>query len=156
MSRVVLFRLGMLLVLAIALSSGREFCFHNLNYQVSFAAGQTDRSYAHSLVRHQLAGWGAPALLRLKWVLALGFSALMGALTFLTGRVLFANRLDRVILLGYVLIGAVALLLHFSAHWLPFTASAGVKLLHLLQYPMPLVFLIIASFLPGEARAEGS
>lgn len=154
MSRTVLFRLGVLLVLAITLSSLREFCFHNLNYQVSFAAGQTDRSYAHSLVRHYLEGWGMPALLRLKWVLALGFAALMGLLTFLTGRVLFGKRLDRIILLGYLLIGAVALLLHVSAHWLPFTASAGVKLLHLLQYPMPLVFLIIASFLPGQGDAS--
>ena len=154
MSRAVLLRLGVLLVLAITLSSGREFCFHNLNYQVSFAAGQTDRSYAHSLVQNQLEGWGLQALLRLKWALALVFAALMGTLTFLTGRVLFADRLDRLILLGYLLIGAVALLLHFSARWLPFTASAGVKLLHLLQYPMPLVFLIIASFLPREARTE--
>mgnify|MGYP001009917820 FL=1 len=150
MSRTALFRLGVLLGLAIALSSVREFCFHNLNYQLSFAAGQTDRSYAHSLVRHQLEGWGLPALLRLKWMLALGFVALMGLLTFLTGRALFGKRLDRVILLGYLLMGAAALLLHVSAHWLPFTASAGVKLLHVLQYPMPLVFLIIASFLPGQ------
>ncbi len=150
MSRAVLFRLGVLLALAIALSSLREFCFHNLNYQVSFASGQTDRSYAHSLVRHHLEGWGLQGLLRVKWLLALGFAALMGTLTFLTGRALFGQRLDRIIILGYLLIGAVALLLHLSAHWLPFTASAGVKLLHLLQYPMPLVFLIIASFLPGQ------
>lgn len=154
MSRAVVLRLALLLVMAIALSSLREFCFHNLNYQLSFAAGQTDRSYAHSLVRHQLEGWGHAPLLRLKWMLAITFIAFMGALTFFTGRVLFGKRLDRVILLGYLLIGVGALLLNVSARWLPFTASAGVKLLHLLQYPMPMVFLIIASFLPGERTAS--
>jgi hypothetical protein len=143
-----------LLGLAIALGSLREFVFINLNYQVSAAGGQTPWSYAHSAVQRALEGWSVPALLRLKWLLAVAFILAMGTLTFATGRLLFGSRLDRVILLGYGLIALLALLLHVAAHWLPFTASAGVKLLHLLQYPMPIAMLVVARFLPGEGGRD--
>jgi hypothetical protein len=141
---------AVLLGLAIALGSLREFVFINLNYELSAVGGQTPWSYAHSAVQRALEGWSMPALLRLKWALALTFVAAMGTLTFVAGRILYGRRLDRVIGLGYGLIALLALLLHGAAHWLPFTASAGVKLLHLLQYPMPIAMLVVARFLPGE------
>jgi len=144
-----------LLGLGIALGSLREFVFINLNYELSAASGQTPWSYAHSAVQRALEGWTVPQMLRLKWVLAMAFVATMGTLTFATGRLLFGRRLDRVIGLGYGLIALLALLLHVAAHWLPFTASAGVKLLHLLQYPMPIVVLVVARFLPGEVKGDG-
>ena len=141
---------ALLLGLGIALGSWREFVFINLNYEVSHAAGQNPWSYAHSAVQRALEGWTLPALLRLKWAMAVAFVLAMGALTFALGRLLFGRRLDRTITAGYGAIAALALLLHALSHWLPFTASAGVKLLHLLQYPMPLVVLVVARFMPGE------
>jgi len=143
-----------LLGLAIALGSLREFVFINLNYEVSAASGQTPWSYAHSAMQRALEGWSVPALLRLKWLLAVAFTLAMGTLTFVAGRMLYGRRLDRVILPGYGLIALLALLLHVAAHWLPFTASAGVKLLHLLQYPMPIAMLVVARFLPGEGGRD--
>lgn len=145
---------AVLLGLGIALGSLREFVFINLNYELSAVGGQTPWSYAHSAVQRALEGWSMPALLRLKWALALTFVAAMGTLTFVAGRILYGRRLDRVIGLGYGLIALLALLLHVAAHWLPFTASAGVKLLHLLQYPMPIAMLVVARFLPGEGGRD--
>lgn len=141
---------AVLLGLGIGLGSLREFVFINLNYEVSHAAGHTAWSYAHSAVQRALEGWSLPALLRLKWVLAAVFVLAMGALTFALGRLLFGRRLDRTIVVGYGAIAALALLLHLLSSWMPFTASAGVKLLHLLQYPMPLLVLVVARFMPGE------
>lgn len=141
---------AVLLLLGVALGSLREFVFINLNYQVAHAAGQIPWSYAHSAVQRLLAGWPPGDLLRLKWALALAFVALMGTLTFLTARLLFGRRLDRTVVGGYMAIGALALLLHLLGGRLPFTASAGVKLLHLLQYPMPMLVLVVARFMPGE------
>ncbi len=144
--------MAVLVGLGIGLGSLREFVFINLNYELSHAAGQTPWSYAHSAVQRALEGWSLPALLRLKWTLALGFVLAMGALTFLMGRLLYGHRLDRTIVVGFAGIGTLALVLHGLSGWLPFTASAGVKLLHILQYPMPLVLLGVARFLPGEDR----
>ncbi len=145
---------ALLLGLGIALGSWREFVFINLNYEVSHAAGHTPWSYAHSAVQRALAGLELPGLLRLKWALAGVFVLAMGTLTFTLGRLLFGHRLDRTIVVGYGAIAALALLLHALSHWLPFTANAGVKLLHLLQYPMPLLVLVVARFMPGE-RGKG-
>lgn len=144
--------MAVLLGLGIGLGSLREFVFINLNYELSHAAGQTPWSYAHSAVQRALEGWSLGGLVRLKWALALGFVLAMGALTFCGGRLLYGQRLDRTIVVGYAAIAALALLLHALSGWLPFTASAGVKLLHVLQYPMPLVLLGVARFLPGEDR----
>ncbi|MBL8002770.1 MAG: hypothetical protein JNL05_12505 [Flavobacteriales bacterium] len=141
---------ALLLCLGVALGSLREFVFINLNYQVAHAAGQTPWSYAHSAMQRLLVGWSLGDLLRLKWAMALCFVALMGSLTFLTARLLFGRRLDRTVVAGYLAIGTLSLLLHLLGGRLPFTASAGVKLLHLLQYPMPLLVLVVARFMPGE------
>lgn len=141
---------ALLLGLGIGLGGLREFIFINLNYEVSHAAGQNPWSYAHSAVQGLLEGWSLAALLRLKWALAAAFVLAMGTLTFALGRLLFGQRLDRTIVVGYVAIATLALLLHLLSSWLPFTASAGVKLLHLLQYPMPLLVLVVARFMPGE------
>ncbi|MBK8614411.1 MAG: hypothetical protein IPN85_13230 [Flavobacteriales bacterium] len=84
----------------------------------------------------------------MKWLVALGVAAPMGPLTFLTGRALVGQRLDRIIILGYLLIAGRGAPV---APQRPLAArSRPVRLLPAAQCPMPLVFLVIASFLPGR------
>lgn len=140
----------------LALGALREFLFLNLNYQIDHVARHTPFSYAHSLFRARVQGWSLSQLTWLKWGLAVLFIALMLGLSLLLARTLFRDRrLDRHILLGFAGIGGSALLLHVMAHWLPRAEAVSVKLLHLIQYPVLLVFLWAASLLPRSPPVNG-
>lgn len=127
---------------AIALGALREFLFVNLNYQIDHVERSTAFSYAHSSFQQWTHGWGLAALIRLKWAVALFFVAAMLLLAIGFARLLAGGlHHARAILIGYVLAGSLALVLHVCAPWLPPLEDASVKLLHMLQYPVVLFFI---------------
>lgn len=127
---------------AVAIGALREFLFLNLNYQVDAVARNRPISYAHSMFQGWVQGWELPALLRLKWLLAMLFVLAMATACVLLARVLFGHqRYRRTILLGYALASALALLLHALSSVHPAFGNIGVKLLHALQYPVVLFFV---------------
>jgi len=131
-----------ILVAAVAVGALREFLFLNLNYQVDAVARNRPISYAHSMFQAWVQGWDLPALLRLKWALALLFAAAMAAACVLLARVLFGDhRHRRFLLLAYALAGAMVLLLHALSALDPAFGNIAVKLLHALQYPVVLFFV---------------
>ncbi|MEZ4757984.1 MAG: hypothetical protein R2817_14245 [Flavobacteriales bacterium] len=145
--------LALLMLAAVLLGAVREFLFLNLNYQLDAVANQRTVSYAHSLFRQWTAGLDLAALLRLKWALALLFTAVMLGLSVACARIVFGDhRYRRVVVLGFALVGAVALLLNALSAALPALYGVSVKLLHLLQYPVVLFVLWAASLLPRSAR----
>lgn len=126
----------------IALGALREFLFVNLNYQLDHVERGTEFSYAHSLFQQWTAGWDLGDLTRLKWSLALLFISLMLGLALLLARLLAGDhRYTPGIVLGYLSAGAVALLLHALAPWVPPLEGTSVKVLHMLQYPVVLFFV---------------
>jgi hypothetical protein len=134
--------LWVLLAAGVALGAARDFVFVNLNYQLDFLHNHRPVSYAHSLFRGWVEGWDLTDLLRLKWAMAALFIAAMGALGVAFARVLFGDhRHRRTILLGYALVAALALAGHLAARSVPALAPLSIQLLHLLQYPVVLVFL---------------
>lgn len=144
-------------VVSLALGALREFMFLNLNYQIDHVARHTRFSYAHSLFQGWVHDWSLSQLTVLKWTLAVAFIAAMLGLSIVLARMLFHDRrLDRPILVGFAAIGCAALLLHGLAHWLPRAEAVSVKLLHLIQYPVLLVFIWAASLLPRAAEAPGT
>jgi hypothetical protein len=142
-----------ILMAAVALGALREFLFLNLNYQVDAVARNRPISYAHSMFQAWVHGWDLPALLRLKWALALLFAAAMAVACVLLARVLFGDhRFRRTIIMAYAIAGAVALLLHFLAAAHPAFGNIGVKLLHALQYPVVLFFVWAGAVLQRARR----
>jgi hypothetical protein len=143
-------RLSMLLILLVAVCLGavREFLFLNLNYSIDHLTNHRAFSYAHSAFQRAIEGLSLEALLRLKWILALGFVASMAGLSIALARVLFGDhRYRSAILLGFVGIGAIALMLHGASAHLPALDGVSIKLLHLLQYPVVLFFIWAAALL---------
>jgi len=137
-----------LLLVAILLGAAREFLFINLNYVIDFAANHREVSYAHSAFRAVVDGWSLTSLVMLKWCLAIVFIALMLALSITMARVLFGDHwYRRTIMIGFIAIGALALLLHAAAARSPAWEGVSVKLLHALQYPVVLLFIWAAALL---------
>lgn len=131
-----------ILAVAVAIGALREFLFLNLNYQLDAVARNRPISYAHSMFQGWVDGWDLPALLRLKWVLALLFASAMALACVLLARVLLGDhRYRRSLLFAYAIAGAVALLLHALSDMHPAFGNIGVKLLHALQYPVVLFFV---------------
>jgi hypothetical protein len=146
-------RLLLLLLLAIAvvLGGAREFLFLNLNYQLDSVAHQRTISYAHSVFRTWTHGMDLGSLVRLKWILALAFIALMMVLSILWSRIVFGDhRYSHVVVLGFLITAAIALLLQTISSAIPPLYGVSVKLLHLLQYPVVLVVIWAAALLPGR------
>lgn len=144
-----------LLVAGIGLGALREFLFLNLNYQIDHVARHTPISYAHSIFQHWVRGSDLHSLVRLKWMLAFAFIALMWLLCVMFVRVLFADRQRwRPITILFMVTGAFALLLHFASRYLQGFEIVSVKLLHALQYPVMLFFLWAASFLGSVSEAH--
>lgn len=136
---------------AVSLGALREFLFLNLNYQLDAVAHNRPISYAHSMFQAWVEGWELPALLRLKWALALLFVALMALAAILLARVLWGDqRYRRPILMAFGAVAALALLLHALAALHPAFGAIGVKLLHSLQYPVLLFFVWAAAWLQGS------
>lgn len=137
-----------LLLLSIVLGALREFLVLNLNYQIDFVQHGRTVSYAHSIFQGWTVGWSLGSLVVLKWALAMAFALLMCVLSLTLARVLFGDhRYALLIVLGFVGVGAVATVLHFTSGLVPAFAGVSIKLLHLLQYPVLLFFIWAASLL---------
>ncbi|MCC6841270.1 MAG: hypothetical protein IT230_14015 [Flavobacteriales bacterium] len=144
---------ALVLVVGIAFGSWREFAFINLNYQIDHLERHTPFSYAHSLVQAWTRGLDLPTLLALKWALALGSMAVMAGLCILLARILFGNWSQaKLILAGFAAFALLSLAMHFAARWAPPFELVSVRLSHMLQYPVPLVFVLIAATLPRTDR----
>lgn len=131
--------------------SWREFMFVNLNYQIDHVARHTEFSYAHSMVRGWIGDWGLPALLALKWSLAFLSMAVIALLCIVLVRILHGGwGHARWMALGFAGFAVLSLGLHLLARWVPALEMVAVGLSHMLQYPVPLVFILVASFVPKD------
>jgi len=140
---------GLVLVAGIAFGAWREFAFINLNYQIDHLARHTPFSYAHSMVQGWTRGMDLQALLVVKWSLALLSMAVVAGLTVLLARILFGTWRQAVpILLGFAGFAVLSLLMHLLARWAEPFELVSVRLSHMLQYPVPLVFVLIAATFP--------
>ncbi len=147
---------GLVLVAGIGFGAWREFTFININYQIDHLARHTSFSYAHSMVQAWTAGLDLQGMLIVKWSLALLSMALMAGLTVLLARILFGTWNQAVpILMGFAVFAVLSLLMHFLSRWAAPFELVSVRVSHMLQYPVPLVFVLIAATLPrGVSRSE--
>ncbi len=144
---------AMVLMVGIAFGAWREFAFINLNYQIDHVAHHTPFSYAHSLVQGWTRGIGLDGLLALKWSLALLSMAVMAGLCILLARILFGSwRQALSILAGFTGFAVLSLAMHGLARWAPPFELVSVRLSHMLQYPVLLLFVLIAAALPRDGR----
>ncbi len=139
----------LLLAAAVGIGAVREFLTVNLNYQLDFVANERAFSYAHSSFRAWSNGWSLPALNALKWALALLFILINLGLAVLLARIRFGDHRYRMALLfGFSIVGAMALLAHWAAASVTGMATLSIKLLHALQYPVVLLLIWAASWIP--------
>lgn len=144
----------LLMAVAVALGAMRDFLAINLNYQIDFVQYQRGVSYAHSLFRGWTEGWDLAALVRLKWLIAGGMVGAMLGLCIAMARLVFGDhRYRRVLVIGFVAVGGLALGLQRMSGAYPPLYDVSVKLLHVLQYPVPLFLIWAASLLPGRRAA---
>lgn len=142
-----------LALLAVSVASGalREFLFVNLNYQLDFLDHRREQSYAHSAFQRWVAGLDAGDLYAAKWILASAFIVFTLGLTLALARVRSGDRrLPRAIVLGFMGLGAMALICHFLAARAAFLHPISVQLLHALQYPVPLLLVWVITWKQGS------
>jgi hypothetical protein len=148
---------GLVMVVGIAFGAWREFSFVNINYQIDHVAHHTPFSYAHSMVQGWIRGMDLRALLVLKWSLALLSMVFMAGLCILLARILFGTwRQAAPILLGFAGFAVLSLLMHLLSGWAEPFELVSVRLSHMLQYPVPLVFVLIAATFPQDDRRGGN
>ncbi len=146
---------ALVLVAAVAFGSWREFAFINLNYQIDHVGNHTRFSYAHSLVQGWTRGMDLHDLLVLKWSLAFVSMAVMAAMTVVLVRIQFGTwRHARAILLGFLGFALLSLALHFLSRWAPPFELVSVRVSHMLQYPVPLLFVLTAALVPARATRD--
>jgi hypothetical protein len=142
-----------ILIVAIGLGAAREYLFINLNYQIDHVGRATEFSYADSDFKAWTSGWSIRQLEMLKWAMALGYIVVMTLLAIGMARFQYGTtRYASTIALSVVLVSCLALALHLFSGWLPPLADVGVKLLHMLQYPVVLVVLLASR---GLASVSG-
>lgn len=147
---------AVVLIAGIAFGAWREFAFINLNYQIDHVEHHTAFSYAHSLVQGWTRGVGLEGLLVLKWSLALLSMAVMAGLCILLARILFGSWRQAVpILAGFAGFALLSLAMHGLARWAPPFELVSVRLSHMLQYPVSLLFVLIAATLPRDRGTAG-
>lgn len=145
----------LVLLAGITFGAGREFAFINLNYQIDHVEHHTRFSYAHSLVQGWTRGLDLGVLLFLKWALALGSMLVMAGLCIVLARVLFASWRQAVpILLSFIAFAMLSLVMHFLSRWAAPFELVSISISHMLQYPVSLLFLLIAATLPRESRTD--
>lgn len=149
--------IGMLLIgAAIAIGAFRDFIFVNLNYHLDFLEHARRVSYAHSLFQAWAGEVDARGLRALKWVFAILFILCNLALATMLSRVRFGDHRYRVpIMIGFGIVALIAGLSNALGAWVPVFSVLGVKLLHMLQYPVILILLWAAGWLvPQRERAS--
>jgi hypothetical protein len=140
--------LGAILAVSVVLGSLREFLFINLNYEIDRVAHHREVAYAHSRFRAWVQGWDLSGLVRLKWGMSLAFIVAMLLLCIALMRLVQGSFRSAPILgLGFAAVGTVALLFHGLSGLMPAFEVVAVKLLHMLQYPVVLIFLWAAEML---------
>ena len=138
-----------ILLAGVALGALREFLFINLNYQIDHLARHTRFSYAHSQFIRWTAGMELPALIRMKWILGAGFTAVIMGLCILLARLVFGHwRQAIAIVWGFACFSILALVLHFAARWAAPLETISMHVSHMLQYPVALLFVLMAGWLP--------
>ena len=146
---------ALVLMAGILFGAWREFAFINLNYQIDHIAHHTPFSSAHSLVQGWTRGIGMDGLLALKWSLALLSMAVMAGLCILLARILIGSwRHALPILAGFTGFAVLSLAMHGLARWAPPFELVSVRLSHMLQYPVLLLFVLIAATLPRDGRRD--
>jgi cell division protein FtsW (lipid II flippase) len=146
---------GMLVIVVVAVLLGalREFLFINLNYQIDHLEHGRAYSYAHSKFQRLVAGIDLQGLVILKWVWSGAYVLIMLILGILLSRLLFGDhRYAYPIVIGYIIIGILALLFHGISSGADAWYNIGVKLLHALQYPVILIFIWGAAQLAAFRR----
>lgn len=147
------------LLAGVVYGSWREFMFINLNYQIDHVARHTEFSYAHSMVQGWVGSWDLRALLVLKWSLAFFSMAVIAGLCVLLLRVLAGSwRHARWIFAAFAAFALLSLSLQLLSPWVPPFGTIAIALSHMLQYPVPLVFVLVAGQLgvKGEGMPPGS
>ena len=141
----------------VAMGALHDFVFINLRFQEDFLRRGRPLSYAHSMFQAWVRDLDLKELHVLRWVLAVGFAAAMLALAVALARLLFgSHRYRGAIVMGYLIIGVLALGCYMGASILPPLAPVGTKLLHALQFPLVLVFIWGAAWLAPRSGPTGS
>lgn len=136
-------------LLSILTGSVREFLFINLNYQIDHVQRGTRFSYAHSKAQAVLSGMDLGALQFLKWTMAVLFIAAGAALCSAMDRAVQGSwRHTKPIVLTFVAVAALAFALHLLSGVVPGLATVSIQTLHMLQYPVPVLFVLMAGMLP--------
>lgn len=138
--------IGAVLLVAVVLAERREFLFINLNYQIDHVSRGTPRSFAHSTFRSFVEGWSLGALENSKWALSLLYIAVNAWLAIAMARLLHGH--GRYTLPILVIVGSVCLAafgFHALGTRVPGGAEIGVKLLHMVQYPVMLLVLLASA-----------
>lgn len=139
------------LVLAVLAGGLREFVVLNLNYQIDHVRRGTRFSYAHSTVQHWMEGVGLSQLVAYKWLAAAFFVGICLVLTLAMDRVVRGDRGGtRPILLLFLGCSALVLLLHATSVAVPALERVALQLLHALQYQVPVLFVLLAAWLPSK------
>lgn len=147
-------RIALIVALAVALGSLREFLFVNLNYQIDHVQRHTAYSYAHSVFQGWTQDMSGASLVRLKWFAGFSFTAIMLLLTIAFARQVSGSHRHRRTIVGlFMTTAAAALALHGLAHWWRPLGAVGVKLLHLLQFPV-LLFFVWAAEVAGRVNRD--
>lgn len=150
MSRRALLTLAIIAV-ALSLAAFRDYLFVNLNYQIDALGHERAVSYAHSRFRAWVEGMELSDLTRLKWLLALAFASINLVFAVTMSRIRFGDHRHRAaIIVAFLLVGGIALLTHALSANVPGLAMISIKLLHALQYPVVLLLIWAASWLPGR------
>ena len=137
---------ALLLAIAVAVGAARELRFVNLNYHLYIQEHVRDRNYAHSLVQAWTVGCDAGGVRLAKWSLAILCILLMLGLTVFLARIRFSDhRYRRPLVLGFAFIASLALACHGLGHAWPALGPISIKLLHALQYPVPMLFVWVLS-----------
>lgn len=145
--------IGAVLLVAVVLAERREFLFINLNYQIDHVSRGTPHSYAHSAFRSFVEGWSLGALTTFKWILSSLYIIVNALLAVLLAWLLHDHgRYTRPIIVIVVSVCLAAVGFHALGTRVPGGADIGVKLLHMVQYPVVLLALLASAGL-GRLRS---
>ncbi len=138
-----------IVAVAVAVGMVRDFLFVNLNYELHYREHRKALNYAHSHFKAWVQDWSTADLHTLKWSLAIFFILINLVLAIALFRVRFGDsRYRPAIIVGFLIIGVLALSSHLLSRYVAGFGMLSTKLLHAIQYPVLLLVLWAASWLP--------